>query len=975
MFEPDSHSADSPSEPSVPPSSSSSSIPPREVSPEDSPTEINKTPVPGQLADQPTIISSLHASSPHSGRTSPLPSSTRSHDLGLLLEGKLLGDFRLDEFVGGGGMGAVFRAQDMNLGRTVAVKVLSQGRSADNDTLKRFRQEAQSAARLNHNNIARVYYVGEHDGWNYIVFEYIDGFDLREQVVRHGPLSLETALNYTLQVSEALHHAVQRDVVHRDIKPSNVLVTSSGQAKLVDMGLARPHHVESGHEELTVSGVTLGTFDYISPEQARDPRDADVRSDIYSLGCTLFFMLSSRPPFSEGTVLQKLLSHTSDEPPDIRQFRPDIPAPVSLLLNKMLAKSADHRQQSPSQLIGELLLLMDQLGMPPAGGTGAVWVTPGTRPLKTWERLLPWIAAVLLLTATAFFVEHLVHAPNVVATIPDRPKPSPQTVPGQRDGVRPDTVLPEIPSTGPGTPEASPPATFNPSETLSPREQGVENSGSTAVGQQPDSTVPRTLQQERLEEPVEIPGRNSPPEIVTSSEQAERSDEFKESIPDDNSSKKEPLPGPPHQQTLIVDPTTDNARPFHYASLSEALNKLRVDQERMSTSQIIELRYNGVRTETPLVITHPRVTIRAADGFRPVLRFQPQDYEQTSMLTVTSKQLKIVNLQLEFELGQPVEHWSLFDVRHNAGIELDHSTVTIRNGNQGRTTNWEGVAFFHIEPGETSFDETDSSPASSSHPTIRLKNCILRGEATLIWAVEARPLEFSWDNGLFVSTERLLLATGSTRPPQADSNLNVRLSAVTVVADKGLCYLSQEKRGPHLPPVSFQCDGMILLSAPGWSYIQQTVLQEITFSPDKFSLRGKNNLFMTQPGHPGPRAYWTVATEDESPEPRSWHFSEWLQLAGESDWSWQEVPKSTVGMHFSGQAAHKLSAKHYQLDRLTSEKHKSLLLNFWLRRNLTPAGFHLQELPELEVETQIRDAPSTAGPDNDRAARPALLMR
>ena len=975
MFEPDSHSADSPSEPSVPPSSRSSSIPSREVSPEDSPTEINKAPVPGQLADQPTIISSPHASSPHTGRTSALPPSTRSHDLGLLLEGKLLGNFRLDEFVGGGGMGAVFRAQDMNLGRTVAVKVLSQGRNADNDALKRFRQEAQSAARLNHDNIARVYYVGEHDGWNYIVFEYIDGFDLREQVVRHGPLSLETALNYTLQVAEALHHAVQRDVVHRDIKPSNVLVTSNGRAKLVDMGLARPHHVESGHEELTVSGVTLGTFDYISPEQARDPRNADARSDIYSLGCTLFFMLSSRPPFSEGTVLQKLLSHTSDEPPDIRQFRPDIPAPVSLLLNKMLAKGPDLRQQSPSQLIGELLLLMDQLGMPPAGGTGTVWVTPGTRPLKPWERLLPWIAALLLLTATAFSIEYIDHVPNVVATIPERSTASPKPVPGQRDAIRPDTVLPEVPSTGPGSPESSPPATSNPAEALSPIEHGAENSGSTAVVQQPTSTVPRTVQHERLEEPVENPGQDPPPELVTSSEQAEPSDELKGSIPDDNSIKKEPLPGPPHQQTLIVDPTADNSRPFHYTSLSEALNKLRVDQERISTSQIIELRYNGARTEPPLVITHPRVTIRAADGFRPVLRFQPQDYEQTSMLTVTSKQLKIINLQVEFELGQPVEHWSLFDVRHNAGIELERSTVTIRNGNQGRTTNWEGVAFFHIEPGETFFDETASSPAPSSRPTIRLKNCILRGEATLIWAVEARPLEFSWDNGLFISTERLLLATGSTRRPQPNSNLDVRLSAVTVVADKGLCYLSQEKRGPHLPPTSFRCDGMILLSAARWPHIQQTVLQEITFSPEKFTLQGENNLFMTQPGPPSPRAYWTVATEDESVEPRSWDFSEWLQLAGESGWSWQEVPKSAVGMHFSGQPVHKLSAKHYQLDRLTSEKHKSLLLNFWLRRNLTPAGFHLQELPELEVETPPRDATSTATPDKGRAARPTLLLR
>ena len=872
-------------------------------------------------------------------------------------------------------MGAVFRAQDMNLGRTVAVKVLSQGRSADNDTLKRFRQEAQSAARLNHDNIARVYYVGEHDGWNYIVFEYIDGFDLRGLVVRHGPLPLETALNYTLQVAEALHHAVQRDVVHRDIKPSNVLVTSRGRAKLVDMGLARSHHVESGHEELTVSGVTLGTFDYISPEQARDPRDADVRSDIYSLGCTLFFMLSGRPPFSEGTVLQKLLSHTSDEPPDIRQFRPDSPASVSLLLNKMLAKSADLRQQSPSQLIGELLLLMDQQGMTPTGVTGTVWVAPGAGPLKPWERLVPWIAALLLLTATAFSIEYLGHVPNVVATIPERSTAGPKPVASERDVIRAGNVREDAPSTGPGTPESSPPATTKSAQVLSTTEGGVENPGSTALVRQPSSTVAPTDRQELPADAVENPGQDRPPETATSLEQTEPSDELKGSTSDDNPEKKEPLPGPPSPQALIVDPTSDNSRPFHYLSLSEALNKLRVDKDRMSTSQVIELRYNGVQTEAPLVITHPRITIQAADGFNPVLRFQPQDYEQTSMLTVTSKQLKIVNLRLELELSQPVEHWSLFDVRHNAGIELERTAVTIRNGKQGRTTNWEGVAFFHIEPGETFFDKTESTSAPSSYPTIRLRNCILRGEATLIWAVEARPLEFSWDNGLLASTERLLLATGTTRPPQPGDSLNVRLSGVTVVADKGLCYLSQEKRGPHLPPTRFQCDGMILLSAAGWSHIQQTVIQEITLSRDKFSLQGENNLFLTQPGPSGPAAYWTVAIEDDSTEPLSWGFSEWLQLAGESGWSWQEVPKSATGMHSSDQPVHKLSAKHYQLDRLTSEKHKTLLLNFWLHHNLTPAGFHLQQLPELESHTPRWDTPSTEASDKDRAARSTLLLR
>src|SRR5213078_1395525 len=132
-------------------------------------------------------------------------------------------------------------------------------------------------------------------------------------------------------------HSSSRDVIHRDIKPSNVLITTTGQVKLVDMGLARMHQVEPSANDLTASGVMLGTFDYISPEQARDPRAADIRSDLYSLGCTLFYMLAGQPPFPDGTALQKLLRHNSDEPPDVRSLRPDLHSKVTALLLKMLS--------------------------------------------------------------------------------------------------------------------------------------------------------------------------------------------------------------------------------------------------------------------------------------------------------------------------------------------------------------------------------------------------------------------------------------------------------------------------------------------------------------------------------------------------------------------------------------------------------------------------------------------------------------
>jgi serine/threonine-protein kinase len=308
-----------------------------------------------------------------------------------------LGHFELLEYVGGGGMGAVFRAVDTMLNRTVAVKVLSQEQSGDDETLRRFQNEAQSAARLDHENISRVHYVGEDRGWHYIVFEFIEGANLRDLVNESGPLSLAEATSFTLQIADALVHASSREVVHRDIKPSNVLITPDGRAKLVDMGLARLHHVEADGNDLTASGVTLGTFDYISPEQARDPRSADVRSDIYSLGCTLYYMLTGQPPFPEGTVLQKLLQHQGDEPPDPRTFRPELPDDLLRIIERMLAKSPDKRYQAPAELVAELAAFAQRHGLPATATTSVVWVPPQQTPLKLWERHLPWMAPVAVL--------------------------------------------------------------------------------------------------------------------------------------------------------------------------------------------------------------------------------------------------------------------------------------------------------------------------------------------------------------------------------------------------------------------------------------------------------------------------------------------------------------------------------------------------------------------------------------------------
>jgi serine/threonine-protein kinase len=316
----------------------------------------------------------------------------------------MLGPYRLEQFVGGGGMGAVFRAHDTTLDRVVAVKVLSRAQSADEEMLRRFRNEAQSAARLDHENIGRVHAVGSDRGWHYIVFEYIEGQNLRDLVREEGPFAVGRAIDVVTQVADALEHASERDVVHRDIKPSNIVITPAGRARIVDMGLARLAPA-AGDADLTVSGMTLGTFDYISPEQARDPRAADVRSDLYSLGCTLFFMLAGRAPFAEGTMVQKLLQHQQDAPPSITAIRPDVPERLATILARLMEKDPHDRYQRPAVLVADLVACAEENGIELASaGRAMPAVVAERQPPKS---VLPWLMPVfgLVLIVAALWLK------------------------------------------------------------------------------------------------------------------------------------------------------------------------------------------------------------------------------------------------------------------------------------------------------------------------------------------------------------------------------------------------------------------------------------------------------------------------------------------------------------------------------------------------------------------------------------------
>lgn len=319
------------------------------------------------------------------------------------LVGSLLDHYRIESLVGQGGMGAVYRAIDQRLDRVVAVKVVPiLHRKAD--TLRRFRIEAQSAAKLDHPNIARVYNVGETEQWNYIVFEFIEGINLRQLVLDRGPLSVDDATHFVCQVSEALQHASERGVVHRDIKPSNILLATDGKAKIVDMGLARTTALDRSQGDQTASGTTLGTFDYISPEQAHDPRDADVRSDIYSLGCTLYYLLTGQPPFPDGTALQKLLMHGSKMPEDPRIFRDDLSDPLIAILKKMMAKKPRDRYQTPEDLASDLRMLAKIDNLAWSSDLAEFALVSGQSRRSWFEALLPMIFCIALIAGVTLWL-------------------------------------------------------------------------------------------------------------------------------------------------------------------------------------------------------------------------------------------------------------------------------------------------------------------------------------------------------------------------------------------------------------------------------------------------------------------------------------------------------------------------------------------------------------------------------------------
>jgi serine/threonine protein kinase len=277
-----------------------------------------------------------------------------------LLQGKwrgyTIGKFKVLERLGAGGMGSVYLCEHLKMKHKVAVKVLPTAKACDPAALGRFYREARAAGVLDHPNLVRAHDIDQDGELHYLVLDYVDGVNLQHLVNRYpGKLPVERACHYIYQAAQGLQHAFECGLIHRDVKPANLLVDRQGVIRILDLGLARFY--EDNQDLLTLKyddNNVLGTADYVSPEQAMDSHDVDIRTDVYSLGATFYFLLTGQPLFPEGRVAQKLIWHKDREPKPIHELRGDMPVELETIVMKMMAKEREDRYQTPAEVMAAL---------------------------------------------------------------------------------------------------------------------------------------------------------------------------------------------------------------------------------------------------------------------------------------------------------------------------------------------------------------------------------------------------------------------------------------------------------------------------------------------------------------------------------------------------------------------------------------------------------------------------------------------
>lgn len=289
-----------------------------------------------------------------------------------------LGPYTITDWIGQGGMGQVFKAVHTMMGRECAVKVLPVARSTP-EAIESFTREIRTQAQLDHPNLVRAYDAGHDGNVHYLVTEYVPGTDLRQLVRSQGPLTVQQAANVIVHSARGLEYAHQRGLIHRDVKPGNILVTPEGIAKVSDLGLAG--FIHEGDEDPR-AGKIVGTADYLSPEQINDPSTITLVTDIYSLGCTLYYAISGKVPFPGGTTRDKARRHCEETPWHPRRFNPEVSEEFVETIADMMEKNPEKRIQSAVEVVSRLESWAEAAPIPSQQLTKSPWMPP---PLPTDE--------------------------------------------------------------------------------------------------------------------------------------------------------------------------------------------------------------------------------------------------------------------------------------------------------------------------------------------------------------------------------------------------------------------------------------------------------------------------------------------------------------------------------------------------------------------------------------------------------------
>jgi len=764
----------------------------------------------------------------------------------------LIGRYEVIKRIGAGGMGAVYRAIHLDLGREVALKVLPPDLAARPEMLERFLREAQHAAKLRHEHIVTLYESGEANGTHYLAMEFVDGINLHEYIEQKGRLDPNEARKITIQAAKALALAHEEGIVHRDIKPSNFLLTQKDGkpfVKLTDFGLALS--LDNSDFRVTQSGTTVGTVDYISPEQARNSRNADIRSDIYSLGCTLFHMLTGQPPFAQGDLTERLLKHVEAPPPDVKTFNPDIPDGLTIVLKRMLSKKPEDRYQTPLDLLNDLehlprgavwnsRELLEGLALaegerpksakPSGAETRKFAVLERTRPIeirpkpgplpkpryrkeppkkerineiefdlklpaflqswKTWTAVAGCVALALTIAVAIILVQRSRHLePVKAANQPPVISYSQEPAPETRaDSARTVATYGEIK-----------PDTRNPDNVQKTSEPGSPQGPETAPQEQrlPRIYEPPPETVARMRREFEPP----PPSVSRSDNQ----------VPSTSDSPPRIASSPPTEKPVTPDqPSTQGPAPVRQAKAPTATpaSRLFVVQRFQASREpsrfdslaaacaaapadqetIIEIADNGPLFEEPIDLANRTIVIRAAKGYRPLIAWHTSDSSASGAGCLIS--LTGGNLILE----------GLDLVVKCPGPGKSQLASLLRMDGGGIVAQDCTFSIAGRQDGPVAAIQFGGAHAAGGQPVCRLTHCFLRGSEMTALDLRAAGADVVLDGCLAVGGGRPLIdivGRGSANPSR------IRVARSTLIASQTLVHIGHDAKSNKEPALQW----------------------------------------------------------------------------------------------------------------------------------------------------------------------------